>query len=85
MAAREIEGIVYRVKHLSGGWLVEVPAGKDPMEELGEFVAERALKGYIITSVTRIFDSSTDTPRVAVLSSSEFKAARKRLMERDNL
>lgn len=85
MAAREIEGIVYRVKHLSGGWLVEVPEDKDPMEELGEFVAERSMKGYIITSVTRLFGASTDTPRVAVLSSSEFKAARKRLMEQNNI
>lgn len=30
--AKEIEGVVYRVKHLTGGWLVEVPETEDPIE-----------------------------------------------------
>ena len=28
--AKEIEGVVYRVKHLTGGWLVEVPETEEP-------------------------------------------------------
>ena len=84
MAGKEIKGIVYRVKHLTGGWLVEVPEDKDPIEELAQFVADRAAQGYTISSVTRIFDCSSDTPRIAVLSSPEYKAARKRLAETAN-
>ena len=56
--AKEIEGVVYRVKHLTGGWLVEVPETEDPIEALATFAAEKSVKGYIITSVTRIFDCS---------------------------
>lgn len=82
--ALEIEGVVYRVKHLTGGWLVEVPETEDPIDALATFAAEKAVKGYIITSVTRIFDSSKDTPRMAILSSKEYKAEVKRLMEKKN-
>lgn len=35
--AKEIEGVVYRVKHLTGGWLVEVPETEDPIEALATF------------------------------------------------
>lgn len=79
--AKEIEGVVYRVKHLTGGWLVEVPETEDPVEALAMFAAEKSVKGYIITSVTRIFTCSKDTPRMAVLSSKEFKSEVRRLME----
>lgn len=82
--AKEIEGLVYRVKHLTGGWLVEVPETEDPIEALAKFAAEKSVMGYIITSVTRIFDSSKDTPRMAILSSKEFKNEVKRLMETEN-
>lgn len=79
--AKEIEGVVYRVKHLTGGWLVEVPETEDPVEALAKFAAEKSVKGYIITSVTRIFACSTDTPRMAILSSKEFKSEVSRLMK----
>lgn len=79
--AKEIEGVVYRVKHLTGGWLVEVSEEDDPIEALANFAAEKSVKGYIITSVTRIFACSKDTPRMAILSSKEFKNEVKRLME----
>lgn len=79
--AKEIEGIVYRVKHLTGGWLVEVPETEDPVEALAMFAAEKSVKGYIITSVTRIFTCSKDTPRMAILSSKEYKSEVRRLME----
>lgn len=79
--AKEIEGVVYRVKHLTGGWLVEVPETEDPIEALATFAAEKSVKGYIITSVTRIFDCSKDTPRMAILSTKEFKSEVKRLMD----
>lgn len=80
--AKEIEGAVYRIKHLTGGWLVNVPEGEDPTESLAIFAAEKAVTGYIITSVTRIFPDSKDTPRMAILSSKEFKAEVKRLMDK---
>ena len=72
---REIKGLVYRVKTKTAAWLVEVDEDKDQIEELAKFCAEKAVMGYLITSVTRIFDCSTDTPRIAVLSSPEYKAA----------
>ncbi|WP_289026743.1 hypothetical protein [uncultured Flavonifractor sp.] len=77
--AKEIRGLVYRVRHHSGGWLVEVPEGEDPFAALAEFAAARGLEGYLITSVARIFGCSSDTPRVGVLSSREYKDARARL------
>lgn len=80
-SAKEIDGVVYRVKHLTGGWLVEVPETEDPIEALAEFAAKKSIKGYIITSVTRIFACSKDTPRMAILSSKEYKAEINRLME----
>lgn len=78
MEARELKGLVYRVRTKTAAWLVEVPDGIDPIQDLAEFCAEKAVSGYLITSVTRIFDCSTDNPRVAVLSSPEYKEAVKR-------
>lgn len=78
MEARELKGLVYRVRTKTAAWLVEVPNGIDPIRDLAEFCAEKAVSGYLITSVTRIFDCSTDNPRVAVLSSPEYKEAVKR-------
>lgn len=72
---KEIQGLVYRIKTKSAAWLVEVDEGEDQIAELAKFCAEKAVAGYIITSVTRIFDCSTDTPRIAVLSSPEYKVA----------
>lgn len=72
---REIKGLVYRVKTKTAAWLVEVDEDKDQIEELAKFCAEKAVMGYLITSVTRIFDCSTDTPRIAVLSSPDYKKA----------
>lgn len=84
---KEIQGLVYRIKTKSAAWLVEVDEGEDQIAELAKFCAEKAVAGYIITSVTRIFDCSTDTPRIAVLSSPEYKeayaAARKRKAYRE--
>lgn len=77
MEARELKGLVFRVRHNTGGWLVEV-GDCDPIQELAEFCAKKAVSGYLITSVTRIYDCSTDTPRVSVLSSPEYKDALKR-------
>lgn len=77
MEARELKGLVFRVRHNTGGWLVEVE-DCDPIRELAEFCAKKAVSGYLITSVTRIYDCSTDTPRVSVLSSPEYKDALKR-------
>lgn len=82
LQAKEIEGMVYRVKHLTGGWLVTVPEEEDPVAALAEFAAERAIKGYIITSITRIFPCFKDTPLMAILSSKEYKEAVKKLLSR---
>ena len=71
----EIKGLVYRVKSKSAAWLVEVDECEDQIAELAKFCAEKAVAGYLITSVTRIFDCSTDTPRITVLSSPEYKVA----------
>lgn len=80
--AKEIEGDIYRVKHLTGGWLVEVHVTENPTEALAKFAAEKTVEGYFITSVTRILACSKDTPRMAILSSKEFKAEVKRLMNK---
>lgn len=82
LQAKEIKGVVYRMKHLTGGWLVEVPEGADTVAALAAFAAEQAVCGYIITSVTRIFPCSKDTPRMAILSSKEYKEAVKKLLSR---
>lgn len=75
---RKINGSLYRVKTAYGGYLVEVSEGK-PIQELAQFCAELSLKGETITSVTRIFVISKDTPRISVLTSPEYKRALKGL------
>lgn len=79
--ARRIDGIVYRVKTTHAGFLVEVPDNGDTFGELARFCADLSMRGYIISSVTRVFDVDTATPRVAVLTSKEYKAEINRLME----
>lgn len=82
----EIKGLVYRVRSHSRAWLVEVDEDCDQISALAEFCAEKAVMGYLITSVTRIFDSSPDTPRISVLSSPDYKKAyEKARKERDYL
>lgn len=92
MGVRKIEGIVYRIKTTTGGFLVEVLREGSVMEdydnaekELACFCADLSMRGYIITSVTRVFDVYKVTPRVAVLTSKEYKSEINRLMkERKN-
>ena len=72
---RNITGRVYRVKGVYNAWFVEVDAGEKPIEALSKFCAEKALKGYPITSVTELVPDSNTSPRVAVLSTKEFKKA----------
>lgn len=88
MRVRKIEGIVYRVKTTTGGLLVEVPLEGSAIvdydnaeKELARFCADLSMRGYIISSVTRVFDVDTATPRVAVLTSKEYKLEISRLMK----
>lgn len=74
MGARKIEGLVYRVRGTNRAVLVEV-SEKNPMQELAEFCAGLTRKGFLITSVSHVCTSDTSTPRVAVLSTPEYKAA----------
>lgn len=74
MKARRIEGIVYRIKTSTAGYLVEIPDENiDPIECLARYCAALVLDGCHITSVTRILERDSETPRVSVLSSKEFK------------
>lgn len=68
---------LYRVKAVSNAWLVETSDKSNALNELVEFCAEKSASGYQITSVTEIFATSKETPRVTVLSTSEFKRALK--------
>lgn len=78
MGARKIEGCVYRVRSTVRAMLVEV-SEENPMQELAEFCAELTREGFLITSISHVFASDTSTPRVAVLSTPEYKdAVRKR-------
>lgn len=81
MEAREIKGTVYRVKTPYGGLMVEIPGGNDEMGTLARYCAALSMKGYVISSVTRVFTLDAATPRIPVLSSKEYKAEIKRLME----
>lgn len=81
MKARQIDGIVFRVRTTHAGFLVEVPDDGDTLGELARFCADLSLRGYIISSVTRVFDVDTATPRVAVLTSKEYKSEINRLMK----
>lgn len=84
MQARRIEGIVYRVKTTHGGFLVEVPDEGDTMGELARYCAVLTMSGYIISSVTRVFDADTATPRVSVLTTKEYRDEIKRLTKKEN-
>lgn len=88
MKARRIDGIVFRVKTTVGGFLVEVPLEGSAIvdydnaeKELARFCASLRLEGHIITSVSRVLNVDTATPRVAVLTSKEYKSEIKRLMK----
>lgn len=81
MKARRIDGIVFRVRTTHAGFLVEVPDDGDTLDELARFCADLSMKGHIISSVSRVFDTDTATPRVCVLSSKEYKNEIRRLME----
>ena len=78
MQAKRIEGIVYRIKTVSSGFLVEVN-NEDSIGELCRFCARLTMDGHIISSVTRIFDCAKDTPRVSVLTQPEYKEEIERL------
>lgn len=84
MKARKIEGIVYRVKTTHAGFLVEVPDNGDTLGELARYCADLTMRGYIISSVTRVFDADTATPRVSVLTTKEYRDEIKRLTKKEN-
>lgn len=77
--ARKLDGTVYRVRTTTGGVLVEVPYGPDEFGALCRFCAAYAMKGYVITSVTRIEPDSNSQPRVPVFSQKEYRTELKRL------
>ena len=84
MKAKRIEGIVYRIKTTHGGFLVEVPNEGDTIGELARYCANLSMSGYIISSVTRVFDADTTTPRVSVLTTKEYRDEIKRLTKKEN-
>ena len=84
MKANRIEGIVYRIKTTHGGFLVEVPNEGDTIGELARYCANLSMSGYIISSVTRVFDADTATPRVSVLTTKEYRDEIKRLTKKEN-
>jgi len=77
--AKIIEGIVYRVKTVSGGFLVEVPDNGDTIGELCRLCARLTMEGHVISSVTRVFECDPSTPRVSVLRQPEYKEEIERL------
>lgn len=80
MKAHEIKGLVFRVKMVYGGnILVEIPED-DVDAELAKFCADLSVKGYSISSVSRVFPDSNATPRVSVLNTKEYKDEVKRLL-----
>lgn len=70
----EITGVLYRVNFQYGSCFVECDA-ENAHEELYRFCAKKAASGKVISSVNRIFESGSSTPRVAVLSRPEYKQA----------
>lgn len=70
----EIKGIIYRVNFQYGSCFVECDEG-NAHEELYRFCAKKAASGKVISSVNRIFEDSSSTPRVSVLSQPEYKQA----------
>ncbi len=84
MKTKRIKGIVYRIKTPYGGFLVEVPDEGDTMGELARYCANLSMSGCIISSVTRVFDADSATPRVSVLTTKEYKDEVKRLTKKEN-
>ena len=84
MKAKRIEGIVYRIRTTYGGFLVEVPNEGDTIGELARYCANLSMSGYIISSVTRVLDADTATPRVSVLTTKEYRDEIKRLTKKEN-
>ena len=72
---RIVTNRLFRVADASDAWLVETSGNRDVFEELVEFCAAKAASGCHITSVTEIMANSRMTPRIAVLSTPEFKRA----------
>lgn len=70
----EIKGIIYRVNFQYGSCFVECDE-ENAQEELYRFCAMKAASGKVISSVNRIFEDSSSTPRVSVLSQPEYKQA----------
>lgn len=70
----EIKGIIYRVNFQYGSCFVECDE-ENAQEELYRFCAKKAASGKVISSVNRIFEDSSSTPRVSVLSQPEYKQA----------
>lgn len=83
MQAKRIEGIVYRVKTYNGGFLVEVPDNEDPIGELCRLCARLTMEGHVISSVTRVFERDSSTPKVSVLSQPEYKEEIEKLRKKN--
>ena len=80
---RHIDGFTFRVRHRKGGMLIEIPEGSydKAMEDLARHCAQLTAEGVNITSVSEVYESSSDyAPRVPVLSTKTYKAEVKRLM-----
>ena len=60
----EIKGIIYRVNFQYGSCFVECDE-ENAQEELYRFCAKKAASGKVISSVNRIFEDSSSTPRVS--------------------
>lgn len=83
---RMTTGNIYRITTYYGtGFIVEVDEDEDEKRALADCCAELQLKGYHITSVTRIFACSRKTPRVSVLSSPEYERVLKEKIAREPL
>lgn len=54
-------------------YLVEVYDKGFENDALAEFCAKISAKGEVITSVTRIFENRSETPRVSVLTTKTYK------------
>jgi len=78
MSAKIINGLVFRVNMYGHSYLVET-SEVDVDRDLAELCARLGRKGEVIQSVTRVYDDSTRTPRIAVLTTPEYKQAMKDL------
>lgn len=83
---RMTTGKLYRITTYYGtGFIVEVDEDEDEKRALADCCAELQLKGYHVTSVTRIFACSRETPRISVLSSPDYKRVLKEKTAREPL